>query len=173
MVKLLVFADGSDSALSAVRHAAFLFREGSISEVVLLNVQAPVELGRASAFHSLSALRTIERAEGTRALSRACAILDDSGVNYVPEICVGPTAKTIAHVAEASQCDGILLGTTFWSRFNACFGGGLPARLMRRTRVPVTLIKAAPCVPGASAGTPPYQRGSHASPLLVVYPLGS
>ena len=88
MVKLLVLADGSDSALSAVRHAAFLFREGSVSEVILLDVQAPVELGRATAFHSLSELRAIdERAEGTRALSQACEILDDSGVNYVPEIC--------------------------------------------------------------------------------------
>ncbi len=87
MVKLLVLADGSDSALSAVRHAAFLFREGIVSEVILLNVQAPVELGRATAFHSLSELWAIERAEGTRALSQASEILDDSGVNYVPEIC--------------------------------------------------------------------------------------
>ena len=41
-MKVLVLADDSEPALRAVRHAAFLFKEGAVSQVVLLNVQPPL-----------------------------------------------------------------------------------------------------------------------------------
>ena len=82
MIKILVPVDGTECALNALRHAAFLAREGGRSEVVLLNVQAPLERGRASAFHSLAALREQERRDGESALATACELLDEAGVRY-------------------------------------------------------------------------------------------
>jgi len=169
MIRLLVPVDGSEAAVAAVRHAAFLFREGSVEEVVLLNVQEPLEQGRPAAFHSLAELRELERRQGEWALNRACDILDDSEVRYSAVIGVGAIVPTIARAAEVNRCDGIVLATTFWSRLKACFGGGLPARLMRRTPVPVTMVRA-PHTAGRTDGGGLGPGRRHAHPPVVVYP---
>jgi nucleotide-binding universal stress UspA family protein len=142
MITLLIPVDGSEASAAAARHAAFLFREGSVARVVLLNVQESLEHGRTAAFHSLVDQRELARRLGESELNEARDILEDSGVAYTAVIGVGDMVPMILRAAEASHCDGIVLGTTFWSRMNACFGGGLPARLMRRARVPVTLVRA-------------------------------
>ncbi|WP_019449229.1 universal stress protein [Cupriavidus sp. BIS7] len=170
MIKILVPVNGSACALSAVRHAAFLYRESSVAEVVLLNVQPPLEHTRASAFHSLAELREQESREGESALELASNILDDSGVRYTAMIGVGSPARAIASAAESMNCDGIVIGVNLWTQIKACFGGGLAASVMRKTSVPVTVVKAAG-TGGAALGMPlspaPHP---HARPALVVYP---
>ena len=173
MIKLLVAVDGSDSSLWAVRHAAFLYREGSVAQVVLLNVQAPIEHGRASAYHSLAELRERERKEGEAALARAGEILDDSGVDYVAQIGIGAPANTILNAAQACQCDGIVLGLSAWARVLALAGAGTPAKVLRRSRVPVTLVNAPPHAQVPSEFTVHRPCTSHAHPALVVYPSAS
>ncbi|WP_164252379.1 universal stress protein, partial [Stenotrophomonas maltophilia] len=78
---------------------------------VLLNVQTPIEGGRASAYHSLQALREIEEQSGEEALRRARAILDDAGAHYVAQVRIGRVAETIAQTAAANQCDMIVMGS--------------------------------------------------------------
>ncbi len=168
MLTILVPVDGSECALCAVRHAAFLFREHSVTKVVLLNVQEPLEMGRAAAFHSLSELRKLERQEGEQALQRACEILDDSGVNYDAQIGVGSLARTIVRAATANQCDGIIMGTTARSYLGALLGGGLAGKVVRRAGVPVTLVKTSggPTAPPQESGRP---RSHHSHPSLAIY----
>lgn len=168
MLTILVPVDGSECSLWAVRHAAFLFREHSVAKVVLLNVQEPLELGRAAAFHSLSELRKLEREKGEEALQQACEILDDSGVNYVSQIGLGGIAKSIIRAAAANQCDGILMGTTAWSRLNVLFGGGMAGKVLRRAGIPVTLVKSNRG-PAAPMPEPGKQNTHHAHPSLAVY----
>lgn len=170
MIKLLVPVDGSECALAAVRHAAFLSREGSASEVVLLNVQAPIERSRASAFHSLAELRDYERRQGESALSRACEILEDSGVRYSAIIGLGATARTIASAAASSHCDSIVMGASVWSQIKACIGGGLPAKVMRKTSVPVTVVKSSRAEDTTIDFPQPQPQRIHPNPQLVVYP---
>lgn len=172
MIKLLVAVDSSDSSLWAARHAAFLYSEGNVSQIVLLNVQAPIEHGRASAYHSLAELRERERKQGEAALARAGEILDDSGVDYVAQIGIGSPANTILNAAQACQCDGIVLGLSAWARVLALAGAGTPAKVMRRSRVPVTLVNA-PHAQVPSEFTVHRPRTSHARPALVVYPSAS
>ncbi|UIF87610.1 universal stress protein [Cupriavidus sp. UYPR2.512] len=169
MIKLLVVVDGSDSSLWAVRHAAFLYRERSVSQIVLLNVQAPIENGRAAGYHSLAKLREREREDGEAALASAAEILEDSGVKYVAQIGIGSPANTILNAAQACQCDGIVLGLSAWSRVLALIGAGTPAKTMRRSPVPVTLINA-PHAQIPSEFTVHRPSTSHARPTLVVYP---
>ena len=169
MIKILVPVNGSACALAAVRHAAFLYRESGVAEVVLLNVQPPLEHTRASAYHSLAELRERESREGECALEQASNILDDSGVRYTAMIGVGSPARVIAGAAESMHCDGIVIGMNLWSLIKACFGGGLASSVMRKSSVPVTVLKSAVA---AGIPLPPLQLAAHphTRPALVVYP---
>ncbi len=61
MLKLLVPVSRSARSLQAVRHAAFLYTERCASEVVLVNVQPPLESTRLEAFYSLSTIARARR----------------------------------------------------------------------------------------------------------------
>lgn len=168
MIKILVPVDGTECALNALRHAAFLAREGGRSEVVLLNVQAPLERGRASAFHSLTALREQERRDGESALATACELLDEAGVRYSTLIGLGHTARTIVSAAEDNSCDSIVMGASLWSQIKAAVGGGLPAQVIRRASVPVTVVKAGRTAGKAIAAQGPLPRPDHSHHARVV-----
>lgn len=169
MIRILVPVDGSECALNALRHAAFLAQEGGRSEVLLLNVQAPLERGRASAFHTLAALREHERRDGESALEAACELLDDAGVRYSTLIGLGNTARTIVSAAADNHCDSIVMGASLWSQIKAAIGGGLPAKVIRRATVPVTVVKAARADGTAIEVRHPSSRRSHPHPRVVDY----
>lgn len=141
MLRLLVPVNGSEHALDAVRHAAHLFLDQCVSDIVLLNVQGALSRSRAAAFHPASALREIERKDAEAALQKARAILDDAAANYVTQIEVGPVARTIAQCAAANQCDAIVMGTAGRSLIGTLIAGRLSNRLIRLSAVPVTLVK--------------------------------
>ena len=169
MIKILVPVDGSECALAAVRHAAFLFREGSISEAVLLNVQAPLERSRASAFHSFAELRAYECRQGESALARACEILEDADVRFSAIIGLGSAASTIASAAASTRCDSIVMAASLGTQIKAYVGGGLPAKVMRRTSVPVTVVKSSRAT-DATIDLHPLPPRHHPPPRLVDYP---
>lgn len=136
-MKVLVLADDSEPALRAVRHAAFLFKEGSVSQVVLLNVQPPLPLGRACAFHSQQEFYRSEAQEGEAALQPACKILDEAGANYVKQVKLGEPASTISQTA-ANDCQGILLARG--SALKALVSARLANKVLRLSHIPVTLV---------------------------------
>ena len=141
MLKLLVPVNGSHHALDAVRHAAFLCQDRCASDIVLLNVQTPLEGGRASAYHSLETLRQLEEQDGEQALRQARAILDDAGMHYVAQVRVGRVAETIVQTAAANQCDMIVMGTAARSLFGSLVAARLSNRLVRLSRIPVMLVR--------------------------------
>ncbi|MGV2289997.1 universal stress protein [Trinickia sp. YCB016] len=144
MLKILVPVSRSSRSLQAVRHAAFLYSERCASEIVLMNVQPPLESTRLEAFYPLSKLRSLENSYAHAALSRAEHILKDAGVKYSVSIQVGPLVPTIAECAEQTGCDEILLAAprndplhTFFNFFSH----SVLARLLRISRVPVTAVR--------------------------------
>lgn len=141
MRKVLVPVDDSDHALHAVRHAAFLFKDHCVSQVVLLNVQPPLEHGRACAYRSLDALRRIERENGEAALRPACRILDEAGASYVAQVAVGEVVPTITQAAAANDCNSIVMGTAGRTFVGAFMAGGLASKLARKSHVPVTVVE--------------------------------
>ncbi len=111
MLKLLVPVGHSPRSLQAVRHATFLYRERCASEVVLINVQAPLESTRLEAWHPLSRLRAIEEKFASGDLAMAERILKEAGVQYTVVMKVGPVADTIAAVATEPAAT-----KSWWSR---------------------------------------------------------
>jgi len=141
MLRVLVPVNGSKHALDAVRHAAFMYRDKCVSEVLLLNVQTPLESGRAAAFHSVQELRRMEAMDGEAALRAARSILDDAGARYVAQVKAGDIAQTIADTAAANDCDAIVMGTAARSPMGTLLAGRMSNRVIRLSRVPVTLVK--------------------------------
>ncbi|MGN5479971.1 universal stress protein [Cupriavidus basilensis] len=65
-------------------------------------------------------------------------------MHYSAIIGLGQTARTIVSAAASNHCDSIVMGASLWSQIKACIGGGLPAKVMRRTSVPVTVGESLP-----------------------------
>ncbi|WP_207001763.1 universal stress protein [Trinickia mobilis] len=144
MLKILVPVSRSPRSLQAVRHAAFLYSERCASEIVLVNVQPPLESTRLEAFYPLSKLRSFENSHAHAALCRAEQILKDGGVKYSVTIHVGPLIPTIAECAEQTGCDEILLAAPRndpLHTFISFFSRSVLERLVRISRVPVTAVR--------------------------------
>ena len=144
MLKLLVPVGHSPRSLQAVRHATFLYRERCASEIVLINVQAPLEATRLEAFHPLSRLRSIEEKFACDDLAMAEQILREAGVRYSVVKEVGPVADTIATVAAATGCDEIVVVAPRHDPFHtllSMFRRSMMARLVRISNVPVTAVQ--------------------------------
>ena len=144
MLKLLVPVGHSPRSLQAVRHATFLYRERCASEIVLINVQAPLEATRLEAFHPLSRLRSIEEKFACDDLAMAEQILREAGVRYSVVKKVGPVADTIATVAAEIGCDEIVVVAPRHDPFHtllSMFRRSMMARLVRISNVPVTAVQ--------------------------------
>lgn len=140
MLKVLVPVDDSEQALRAVRFAASMFKEHRVSQVVLLNVQAPLEQGRACAYRSLDALHKLEEERGKAALGPACSILDDAGATYVAQVKVGEVAPTICQAIAENDCNAVVMGTPGHTAIGVFKATTLANKLVRMSHVPVTIV---------------------------------
>ncbi|MBU9131836.1 universal stress protein [Burkholderia multivorans] len=144
MLKLLVPVGHAPRSLQAVRHAAFLYRERCASDVVLVNVQPPLEATRLEAFHPLSRLRSIEEKFASDDLASARRILQEAGVRYSVVRKVGPVAASIAAAAAETGCDEIVVVAPKRDPLHAVmsiFRHSVMDRLMRISNVPITAVR--------------------------------
>ncbi|KAB0639785.1 universal stress protein [Burkholderia stagnalis] len=144
MLKLLVPVGHSSRSLQAVRHATFLYRERCASEIVLINVQPPLEATRLEAYHPLSRLRDIERHFSEGELAKAERVLRDAGVAYSVVMKVGPVADTIAATAAETGCDEIVVVAPRHDPLHSLlslFRRSVLDRLVRISTIPVTAVQ--------------------------------
>lgn len=144
MLKVLVPVDDSEKALSAVRHAASMFKGHRVSQVVLLNVQAPLEQGHACAYHSWDALRKLEEERGEAALRAARDILDSAGASYVTRVELGEVVPTISQAVAANDCNAIVMGTGGRTAIGELMSTRLANKLVRTCHVPVIVVSGGP-----------------------------
>ena len=100
-MNILLAVDGSENALSAVRHVIAmkdLYREPL--SVNLLTVQLPVVSGVVKMFINKQQLNDYYRDEGAKALAPARELLDRSGIAYQHHIGIGDPAQTIVDYAK-------------------------------------------------------------------------
>lgn len=141
MRKALVPVDGSSNSERAVRHAADLAGINPAMEVVLLNVQAPVDDWEVRSFLKKEEIEAMEEAKGGDALQSARALLDAAKVRHTPMVLIGPIAETIARTALEQNCDGIVMGTRGLGAVAGALLGSVTSRVIHLCDVPVTLVK--------------------------------
>jgi nucleotide-binding universal stress UspA family protein len=140
MRKILIPCDGSDSALRAIRFAASLARELRDVELEMLYVEDPVPL-RMHASLSNREIDRIQSDESDHVLREAKDILNDADLSYRVHCRAGSPAGEIAHHAQESRCDAIIMGTRGLSPVAGLMIGSVAARVVHLVNVPVTLVK--------------------------------
>lgn len=141
MRKILVPVDGSSNADRAVQHVISLARANPAREIVLLNVQAPVDAWEARSFLKTSEIDALEESRGGDALASARALLDAAQVRYTPLVLLGPVPETIAKAALEQGCDGIVMGTRGLGAVAGMLLGSVTSKVIHLADVPVTLVK--------------------------------
>jgi nucleotide-binding universal stress UspA family protein len=141
MRKALVPVDGSSNSERAVRHVVALAGVNPAMEVVLLNIQAPVDDWGARSFLKKEEIEAMEEAKGGDTLQSARALLDAAGVRHTPMVLIGPIAETIARTAHEQNCDGIVMGTRGLGAVAGALLGSVASEVIHLSDVPVTLVK--------------------------------
>ena len=140
MRKILIACDGSDSSVRAVQFAARLARELRDVQLEMLYVEDPVPL-RMHASLSNQQIDQIQADEGGHVLQRAKAVLDAADLSYEIRYRAGAPAHEIAHHAQETRCDAIIMGTRGLGPVAGVMMGSVASRVVHLVDVPVTLVK--------------------------------
>lgn len=141
MLKALVAVDGSISSDRAVKHAIALVHACPSMEILLLNIQEPIDDWQVRRFLKPEEIDAIGEAKGGDALKSARTMLDAAKVRYTPSVLIGPVAETIARFAREQGCDGIVIGTRGLGGVESLVLGSVSTKVIHLAEVPVTLVK--------------------------------
>ncbi|MBI3140290.1 MAG: universal stress protein [Rhodocyclales bacterium] len=140
-LRVVVPVDGSRDAERAVRHViGHLAAEGPI-EVHLVNVQEPICAWQVKKFLLPEEIARWQRMRAEDALAPARALLDQAGLSHRTHMAIGSPADTILRYAEKMRCGRIVVGVSGDGRFRRLLFPGLAARLVRKSSIPVILIR--------------------------------
>ena len=141
-MKILLPVDGSECALRAVdyliAHSAW-FRD--MPEIHLLQVHAPIPIGRVQAHVGRDTLHTYYLEESQELLIAAQKKLDAAGRFHTTHIHVGQPAEVIAKVAGKLGCDLIVMGSHGRSGLAGLVMGSVASRVLHLAICPVLLVK--------------------------------
>jgi len=142
-MKVLLPIDGSPCSRHAVEHviaSRARWGDGGAMDIHLVNVQ-PTVSGDISQFVSSTQLAAYHAEESTKALAEARALLDAAGLKYTLHTRTGHAAAEIAALADALQCDQIVMGTHGRGALAELLVGGTTLRVVHLTKMPVLLVK--------------------------------
>ncbi len=140
-MKILLPVDGSEHSERIARHAILLAQNSTACEILLLNVQPPIDAPEVLGHMPLREIEAMQEARGGDALASTRALLDAAGVSYVPEVVLGPVAESIARVARERQCDAIVMGLHGSSKLANVLMGSVARDVFYLTPCPVTVVK--------------------------------
>jgi nucleotide-binding universal stress UspA family protein len=142
MQTILILVDGSKPCDAAVMRAVREARLGQLERIHLVNVQPHLGayVGR---FVGTPTIRAFQREQGERALAHAPYLRDDAGVPYSAHIYVGDVAETIAKAAEELGVTEIVMTAEGFGLPGSLGLNSLIGKVIRRTNVPVSVVKAA------------------------------
>lgn len=141
MLKALVAVDGSAAALRAVEYAIKLADSCAALELLLLNVQAPVDSWELKSHLRQSEIEAMQESNGGDALAAARQMLDDADIACTPDVAVGPVATTIVAYAASHGCDSIIMGSKGETFPEEIVIGSVAHEVLRLATIPVTFIK--------------------------------
>lgn len=140
-MKILLPVDGSDHSNRVARHVIRLVQNCTGYEILLLNVQAPVDAPEVLGHLPVREIEAMQESRGGDALAAARQLLDGAGIDYVPEVVIGPVAETIARYADTKTCDAIVMGTHGAGALKGALMGSVTTGVIHLTNCPVTVVK--------------------------------
>lgn len=141
--RVLLAVDGSEGAAQAVRHLIALgqnLREPQALDVHLLNVQRPVS-GDVSTFVAGETLDDYYRERSEQALAPALALLAAAGLAPHEHRRVGDPGPLISEVAQAEDCDLIVMGARGLGTHTGALLGSVARSTVEHADIPVLLVK--------------------------------
>ena len=151
--RVLVAFDGSRAARCALRHA-LAKRTAAHVQIALLNVQPPIMAGDVTVLTSAGAIEENRRRRGMAVLSPAVSLLEAHRVSNTVHVVLGDVAEEIAKNADRLACTRIVMGTRALSALRSLFSRSVAQSVVKRTKVPVTLVKAAAAAPRSALPLP-------------------
>ena len=139
--KVLVPVDGSANSDRVIDQMLTELAGGAALELILLNVQIPVDSGHARMFVSADDVEAYHREEGLQTLISAREKLDAAGVKYRWHVAVGHIANTIIRFAQEQDAGRIVMGTHGRTALTHLLLGSVASDVSRNAGIPVTLIK--------------------------------
>lgn len=140
-MKILLPVDGSEHSDRAVRHVIRLVQDCAAYEILLLNVQAPIDAPEVLGHMPVREIEAMQETRGGDAMASARALLDRACVTYVPEVALGPVAENIARHAADHRCDAIVMGTHGAGALRSALMGSVATAVIRLAACPVTVVK--------------------------------
>jgi len=143
MRRILLAVDGSPPSARAVQHVLAMrseFRDPAAVELHLLNVQYPVS-GDVSSFVTKEALQDYRRQQADEALADARTALQAAGLPFKEHQRVGSPGAAIAEVAQAQECDLIVMGARGQGKASSALLGSAAQGTLELSPVPVLLVK--------------------------------
>lgn len=140
-MKILLAIDGSAHSDRAARHIVRLVRNCADYEIVLLNVQAPIDAPEVLSHMPVREIEAMQETRGGDAMASVRALLDQAGVACVPQVVLGPVAENIARRAAELRCDAIVMGTHGAGALSTAFMGSVTRDVIRLAGCPVTIVK--------------------------------
>jgi nucleotide-binding universal stress UspA family protein len=136
--KILLATDGSSNARGALDYARNLvLRDEAQVIVVYAFPPVPDYLGAPWREQFINGVIS----EGERIANQAAEELRDAGINVVVEVLEGPPADAILRVAEARQCDLIIMGNRGHGELTSLLLGSISHRVLAHAHTPVLIVK--------------------------------
>jgi nucleotide-binding universal stress UspA family protein len=140
MYRILVAMDGSEEANRAAQFAVDLAQRISESEILVLNVQDPVEESQTHGLAHDAIIKHREQlAQGTAA--QALAVIEKAGIRCQFDWSFGDPAHTIAEQARIRNCNLIVMGTHGTGRLANVLLGSVAQSTVHLSMVPVALVR--------------------------------
>lgn len=140
-MRVLLPVDGSEHSERIARHAILLARNTTACEILVLNVQAPIDAPELRGHMPQREIEAMQETRGGDAMASARALLDAAGVVHLPEVVIGPVAESIARIARERQCDAIVMGSHGAGALVSAFMGSVAREVIRLAPCPVTVVK--------------------------------
>lgn len=140
-MKILLAVDGSDHSERVARHVVRLVQGCAGYQVMLLNVQPPIDAPELLSHMPVSEIEAMQETRGGDAMASARALLERAGVAYVPEVALGPVAESIARHAREANCDMIVMGSHGAGALVSALMGSVTRDVINIAPCPVTVVK--------------------------------
>jgi nucleotide-binding universal stress UspA family protein len=140
--EIFVPMDGSGCARRALEHAIGLAKRlGDCTLHVAHAHEQPLLYGEIAVYVPREKMEQLQHEHCEAVLSRADAVLKESGVRYHKEILTGPVAEALAARAHELHCDLVVMGTHGLTSLQSMLMGSIATKLVHLIRIPVTLVK--------------------------------